>query len=139
MDEPQVALDHLPLGSEITTLDALGERDLLGGREQAIVVPRHLTPPPPAPDAARRRAPRRPDELVERGRRGLIAPEQRELDAANRWMLRAAAPPIATSGAVVSTRASPAATAASIAGPGPPRSSAAVTPSAPSVSATSRS
>ena len=42
-------------------------------------------------------------------------------------------------GVVVSARASPAATAASTAGPGPPRSSAALTPSAPRESATSRS
>ena len=30
VDEPQVALDHLSLGREVTTLDALGELDLLG-------------------------------------------------------------------------------------------------------------
>ena len=32
---------------------------LVGGREQSIVVPRHLTPPPQVSDAAHPRAPRR--------------------------------------------------------------------------------
>src|SRR4051794_41515297 len=43
MDEPQVALDHLLLGRDVTTLDALGELDLLGRREQAIVCAGHLS------------------------------------------------------------------------------------------------
>src|SRR3954449_9500146 len=59
IDEPQVALDHLSLGREVTTLDALGELDLLGGREEAVVRGGHLTPPPRASDAVHRRAPRR--------------------------------------------------------------------------------
>src|SRR3954469_19066324 len=45
MDEPQVALDHLLLGGEVTPLDALGELDLLGGREEPVVHDGHLTPP----------------------------------------------------------------------------------------------
>ena len=134
--EPQVALDHLSLGGEVTALDALGELDLLGRREEAVVaaaISRHRREHRTQRTGAGLRA---PDELIERGRRGLVAPEQRELDAADRMMARAVTPLIAASGVVVSARASPAATAASIAGPGPPRSSAAVTPSAARVSAT---
>src|SRR6202020_2189462 len=55
MNQPQVPLDHLLLGSEVTTLDALGERDLLGGREPAG----HLMPPRRASDAVRERPRRR--------------------------------------------------------------------------------
>src|SRR5205807_9103842 len=50
VNESQVALDHLSLGREVTTFDALGELDLLGPREEAVGRAGHLTPPPRASD-----------------------------------------------------------------------------------------
>src|SRR3954447_13282006 len=84
MDEPQGALDHLSLGREVTTLDALGELDLLGGREEAGVAAAAVRRRTWVAGISRHRREHRTrrtgaglgatNELTERGRRGLIAP-----------------------------------------------------------------
>src|SRR4051794_37064470 len=138
VDQAQIADDHLVLGGHVALLDTPGQSDLVGGGEELFA---HATEASSlrlrtGAGAAPASAARISSASAGAGVWSHHSSAKRKRRAG--WRRRAISPPVAAA-AVVSATASPAATAAYRAGPGPPRSSTGVTPRPVSSSATARS